>query len=128
MESSVQYAKVMGPLMLIMGLSLAFNRGAITSMAKDFMKSPALIFFAGFMTLLLGILVVAFHNVWVAGWPVLITLFGWIMVAAGIVRMNFAERLKKMGEKMLKNDAIMYGAAILYAVIGAFLTYKGYLA
>lgn len=128
MDTSLDFARVMGPVMMIMGLSLALNRDAITKMARDFMKSPALVFLAGFLTLLLGMIIVAFHNVWVAGWPVLITLFGWVMIAAGIVRMNFAERLKKMGEGMLGSDAVMYGAAILYTVIGAILTWVSWLA
>lgn len=128
METSLSYAKVIGPIMALMGLSLALNRAAFTGMAKEFMKSPALIFLAGFITLLLGLIVVAFHNVWVADWPVIITVLGWVMVASGIVRMNFADRLKKTGEKMLKNDALMIGAALLYIAIGAALTYFGWLA
>lgn len=128
MDTSLDFARVMGPVMMIMGLSLALNRDAITKMARDYIKSPALVFLAGFLTLLLGMIIVAFHNVWVAGWPVLITLFGWVMIAAGIVRMNFAERLKKMGEGMLGSDAVMYGAAILYTVIGAILTWVSWLA
>lgn len=127
METSLAYAKVIGPMMLILGLSLALNHAAFVKMAKDFMKSPALIFLAGFITLLMGVIVVAFHNVWVAGWPVIVTILGWVMVAAGIVRMNFTDRLKKMGEGMLKNYALMMGAALLYIALGAYLTYVSWL-
>lgn len=128
METSQNFARVMGPMMVIMGASLLLNGKVFRTMAKEFLNGQALIYIAGFITLLLGLIVVAFHNVWVAGWPVIITLLGWVMVAAGIARMNFADRLKTIGSRMLSNNQLMTGAAILYVALGAVLTYFGYLA
>lgn len=128
MDTSIILARIMGPMMLVMGASLLVNGRAIRALAKDFLNSHALIYLAGFITLLLGLIVVVFHNVWVAGWPVIITIFGWIMVAAGIARMNMPDRLKKLGGKMISNTEFMTGAAILYIALGAVLTYFGYLA
>lgn len=128
MDASIILARIMGPMMLIMGASLLLNGKIIRAMAKDFMKSQALIYLAGFITLLLGLVVVVFHNVWVADWPVIVTIFGWIMVAAGIARMNMPGRLKTLGGKMISNNEFMTGAAILYIALGAVLTYFGYLA
>lgn len=128
MESSIVLAKIMGPMMLIIGVSLLLNGDTFRAMAKDFMKSPALIYLAGFITLLLGLLVVAFHNEWVADWPVIITVLGWVMIAAGIARMNFPDRLKKIGNRMISSKELMTGAAVLYIALGTVLTYFGWLA
>lgn len=128
MNTSIVIARIMGPLMLIMGLSLLLNADAFRAMAKDFMKSRALVYLAGFITLLLGLLVVVFHNVWAPGWPVIITVFGWIMVVAGIARMNFYERLRKLGGRMIDNKQVMTGAAVVYIAIGAILSWFGYAA
>lgn len=128
MQTSMILARIMGPMMLVMGAGLLFNAATVQTVAKDFLKSPAQIYLAGFITLLLGLLVVTFHNVWVPAWPVIITVLGWVMVAAGIVRMMLADRLKKSGTKLLGNAQLMTGAAILYLALGAALTYFGYLA
>jgi hypothetical protein len=96
------------------------------ALAREFLNSRALIYLSGFITLLLGLLVVVFHNVWVAGWPVIVTIFGWIMVAAGIARMTIPDRLTKLGERMIASAPFLTGAAILYLALGALLSFFGY--
>lgn len=128
MDSSVLIARLMAPMMVVMGAGLLFNGTSYRAVASDFLKSTGLIFLAGFTTLLLGLLIVVFHNVWVPGWPVIITIFGWIMVVAGIVRMTWPERLRSLGERMMANNALMTGATILYLVVGIVLGWFGYFA
>ena len=47
--------------------------------AKEFLKSRALIYLAGVLTLIPGLALVLVHNVWAVDWRVLITLFGWLL-------------------------------------------------
>jgi uncharacterized membrane protein len=77
METSVILAKIMGPLLLIVGLGLFINLEHYRRMLSDFGASSLSIYMAGTTALLLGLLIVVFHNVWVVGWPVIITLLGW---------------------------------------------------
>lgn len=126
MDASVTIARIMGPMMLVMGAGLLFNAGAFRALAREFLNSRALIYLSGFITLLLGLLVVVFHNVWVAGWPVIVTIFGWIMVAAGIARMTIPDRLTKLGERMIAYTSFMTGAAVVYLALGALLSFFGY--
>lgn len=128
LDTSVFIAKVLGPLMLVMGASLLADPARIRDMGKEFLKSDALIYMAGFMALSLGLLIVAAHNVWVAGWPLIITVFGWISVAAGIARMLFGPRLRKAGKKLMKNTNVMLAAGLIYIAAGAALTWFGWLA
>lgn len=128
MNTSIFIASIMAPMMIVMGAGLLLNGAAFRAMAKDFLRSPGLIFLAGFITLLLGLLIVVSHNVWVAGWPVIVTIFGWIMVAAGILRMAVPDRLRAIGERMMDNNALMTGAAILYLAVGLILGWFAFLA
>ena len=52
----------------------------------------------------------------------------WIGIFAGIFRMGFPTAVKSMGGWMMKNKAFITVSAILNAVLGAFLTYKGFIA
>ena len=87
-----------------------------------------LVVLAGVLTLVLGLTIVNFHNIWTLDWRGFITLFGWICIFAGIFRMGFPAAVKSMGGWMMANKAFITVAAIINAALGAFLTYKGYFA
>ena len=125
METSQLIARIMGPFMVVSGAAMLVNPTALRAMAKDFMDSSALIFVAGMLALLLGLLLVNIHNVWVANWPVIITVYGWIAVAAGIFRMCFPDAVKSLGQRMIEKKGLIMGAAVINVLLGAFLTYKG---
>ena len=128
MDTSILFAKFLGPTMLVSGIAVLVNRKNIHAITEEFLNSPALIYLAGFLALLLGLAILIFHNVWVAGWPVIITIFGWIALGAGIVRMSFPALVKKIGTAMMARGALITIATAFNAVLGAYLTYMGFLA
>ena len=60
----------------------------------------------GLVALLIGLTIVNVHNFWIAGWPVIITLFGWLAIIGGIIRMAFPAFTKSIGEAMLAKAAL----------------------
>ena len=78
MQTSLFLAKLLGPVLFVTGIGLLANRAGYQAMAKEFLKSRALIYLAGLLALIPGIALVLVHNVWAADWRVLITLFGWL--------------------------------------------------
>ena len=127
MDTSVLIAKFMGPVMLVAGLSLLVNGNNLDAVFEDFLNSPGLIYVAGVLALLMGLTVVIFHNIWSADWRGFITLFGWISIFAGIFRMSFPGAVKSMGRWIIANRAFITVSATLNLLIGAYLTYKGYI-
>ena len=128
MTTSILFARFIGPVMLAAAISMAVDRQAIRNVADDFMNSPALIYLAGVLTLIAGITIITFHNFWVFDWRLIITIFGYICVISGIFRMAFPTQVKQMGEWMLETRPLIRVAAILNGLLGAFLTYKGFIA
>jgi len=128
METSLLIAKFMGPVLLVSGFSMLVNKNTMRTVFEDFLDSPGLIFVAGFLALMLGLAVIIFHNHWVAGWPVIITIYGWMSLFAGVLRMAFSPLVKRMGTAMMQREALMTIAAIFNVLLGAFLTYQGFLA
>lgn len=126
METSTLFAKFMGPVMLVGGIAMLANRKHMVAIAEDLLASPALIYLAGVLALLLGLTVVIFHNVWTAGWPVIITVYGWIALVAGVVRMVFPALVKKMGGWIMMRDVFMTVAGIINVGLGAFLVWMGF--
>jgi len=128
METSLLIAKLMGPVMLLMGLALWLNGEGFRAMAKEFLHSDALLFLAGLMALSLGVTLVVVHNVWVADWPVIITLFGWVSLASGIVRITWPGWLRGVWSGLVERKPLNVAAGAIYVVLGAALTYFGFLA
>ncbi len=128
MTTSIIFARFIGPVMMIAAAAMLRDREAIRDVAEDFMTSPALIYIAGILTLATGLAIVTFHNFWVLDWRVIITAFGYLCIITGIFRMIFPTHVKELGLWMLGTHPIVRVAAGLNALIGAFLTYKGFFA
>ncbi|MCH7663911.1 MAG: hypothetical protein IH859_08610 [Chloroflexi bacterium] len=83
MQTSIFIAKLIGPVLVVIGLAGVINYERFRKLAREFIESEALIFLSGIITLPVGLAIVNTHNVGVMSWPVIITLFGWIAVGAG---------------------------------------------
>jgi hypothetical protein len=127
MDTSLFLAKLIGPVLLTVSAAMLINQVNMREMATDFLEHRGLIFLAGILTLLGGLAIVLTHNVWVLGWPVVITIFGWLLVIGGVFRIVFPDSVKSMGQTMLDKPGMMTGAGIVQGVIGAWLCYVSYM-
>jgi uncharacterized protein YjeT (DUF2065 family) len=128
MDTSILLAKLMGPMLLVMGLFVVTNPEQMRRIGREFLDSDALIFLSGVITLPVGLAIVATHNLWVTDWRVIITAFGWIAIVAGIARMVLPGPLKRIGEAMLEKPFMTTVPGMLMTILGGYLAYQGYLA
>jgi hypothetical protein len=127
MPTSIYLAQLIGPVALVAALSLFLNRSTYLAMAQEFMRSPALIYLSGLLTMTAGVAIVLAHNRWVAAWPVLITIFGWLAVIGGAARIAFPNQTRKIGEAMLDKPMAMNIGGAVWAAIGLIFCFYGYL-
>ena len=127
MASSILIAKLMGPLLLVGGLVGLLNPKGLEAMGREIMASRAQLFLAGTLALLAGLAIVNTHNLWVAEWTLIITLFGWLAVVGGVVRMGFPGVTQSIGEALLSNSGLLRVIGALQVALGAFLMARGYL-
>lgn len=126
MDVSLLAAKLIGPVLLLMSVAPLFNRQLVSTMIDEVINSSTLLLFAGIMAFVPGLLLVNLHNIWVADWRIIITLFGWIALFAGVIRIVFPEQLKKIAGRMKDKTTLMRAALFINAALGGFLTLKGY--
>ncbi len=127
MQTSILIARLLGPVLAVAGLAGLMNPKAVQEMGREFLASRALIFIAGVLALVAGLAIVNAHNLWTAGWPVIITIFGWLAVLGGVLRMAFPALTKSIGEAMLGNQALLRVAGAAQLALGATLMFVGYL-
>jgi hypothetical protein len=126
MDTSILLARIIGPLFLVVGAGIFINLEHYRRLVVDFGASPLSIYMAGTMTLLLGLLIVMFHNVWEWRWPVIITVLGGATLLKGAVRIIFPKLVAERSERYGRNTNIMMTTAIIVLVLGGVLTYFGY--
>jgi uncharacterized membrane protein YhaH (DUF805 family) len=112
---SLTIAAIAGPTMLAIGASEALTYDIWAS------NIAPLIYLNGVLLFLVGLTIVRAHNRWTPGWPMLVTLTGWIGILGGLFRM-FAPEVQQAGE----NAPTTIGTAVLVAVVGAVLAFEAY--
>ena len=126
MQTSIFLARLIGPVMALVGISVIVNELAFRKLFQEFVRSPALIFLSGMILMPAGLAVVLNHNVWVWDWPIIVTLLGWLAVISGAIRVFAPARTTKVGKKFLNHKEYTTGAAAFWLVVGAVLCYFGY--
>ena len=127
MQTSNFLARLLGPILLVLGLSLAFNRKSYTQMSREFVASRSLVYLAGTAAFTAGLAILLNHNVWVADWRVLITLMGWLAMLAGLSRLLLPDWVQRVGPGMLASERPIAITGLVWIVLGAILAWAGYL-
>lgn len=115
LAASLTIAGIVGPAMLAIGAS-----EALTSPIWAFNIAP-LISLNGVLLFVAGLAIVRAHNRWRRGWPVLLTLTGWLGMFARLFRM-FAPEIQQRGE----NGPTTIVTAIVVGAVGLVLTFEAY--
>lgn len=110
---STRLAGLVGPVAAALGLTETLN---LHIWANNLAQVTYL---NGTLLLIAGISIIRIHNIW-KGWPVLITLVGWILTFGGLYRM-MAPEAKQAGE-----SPATYALFTVLFLGGIFLTFKAY--
>jgi hypothetical protein len=127
MSTSVFLARLIGPVMLVIGLAVFANQRAFREMAEEFVASRALIFLSGLIIMPIGLAVVLTHNIWALDGRVMITLFGWVNAIGGALRLAAPAYVMQTGRAMLKRPHFIPVAAAIWVVAGSLFCLFGIL-
>ncbi len=120
MAESRQLAGLVGPTLIVLAVSEALNLGIWTTVPAQALAP--VIYLNGTLLFVAGLAIVRAHNRWVFGWPVLVTLVGWIVMFGGLLRMF--EPLS--GQLPEQKPAAAYAVLAVIFVVGIVLTVKAY--
>lgn len=127
MDTSIFLAKLIGPILIAIGLGLLFNRAAYQVVAEEVVKSRALLFLAGALNLVAGLAIVLAHNEWDLSWKVIITIIGWFALIRGLLRILIPQQLGDFLSRILaRGPQVLTGVGVVALVVGAFLAWKGF--
>ena len=105
---------------------MLFNFGSFPALAEQISRDPGLIFVSGILLFVAGLAIVRVHNRWTNGWPVLVTVLGWLFVLGGLARMLFPTGLAAIAAGIGQITGAIIAGAIVLLGLGAFLSFKAY--
>ena len=97
MELSYFLAQLFGLTLAIYAVAMMQQPRLIRSMMKELGESAMVTTVFSFIAIMGGLAVVLTHNVWMLGWPVIITIFGWASLLKGITFLMAPKMLVKVG-------------------------------
>ena len=123
-QLTVYLARLIGLFIVLLIAALLLHGGAMVEIA---VADKPLMFTYAIISLALGIAMVLGHNVWSGGaLPVVVTLFGWLVLAKGLLLLFLApEAMSRMFEQMRYTEHyyLFLSPAL---IIGLYLTWAGF--
>jgi hypothetical protein len=126
MTPSTFIARILGPVLIVIGLGLLLQTESFRAMGVEFLKSGALIYFSGLITIAVGLAILNVHNLWVRDWRVIITIFGWLSLIGGIFRILATTWVQQSGLSMMTHPRGLIVVAVAELLLGGYLSIMGY--
>ena len=126
MATSKSIAGLIGPTLVAGAIAVLLNLGTWPDLVEQGFRDPALIFVSGFPLFVAGLAIVRAHNRWEGNWPVLVTVVGWLALVGGLSRILFPTRLASIAVGAVRTTGVLPAVAIVFLVVGAFLSFKGF--
>lgn len=111
---------------MVVSLAILVDPSRIRRIGQKMIEDEALLFTSGILSLVLGLVLVLAHNYWAWNWQGAITVFGWIAIMAGALRLIFPMPTKMIGTGMIENPILITFSASCMGLLGLFLSYQGY--
>ena len=119
-------ARLAGPALAVIGLGVLLNRALYTDAVAEAVKSTTLIFLSGVACLLAGLAILNAYRAWTADWRLLVTIVGWLLVIAGVVRIVVPSFAAGMATTVYVGTVGLPIAGAVALIVGAILSVMGY--
>lgn len=126
MDISIVLAQIWGITFVVLGLSMLLNKKWTAVAIEEMFQNQGVIWQAGFICLVMGLVLVALNNVWTFGLPLFITILGWLTVIKGAVILLFPGLSGAYYKKMNTGNIFVWGGLAML-ILGLVLLYNGFM-
>ena len=125
METSILIARIIAVIYLSMGVGFILNRAYYQKEFEKMIDNSSFMLFGGMMAIVIGSLIIGYHNVWVKNWTILITIIGWISLTKGVILLAFP-RLFHCFRPMVKSKKLNLFMIPGVLILGFVFAYFGF--
>lgn len=126
MELTNFLAQLLGLTIAIFAGIAVLQPGMIRAVVREFGVSPMVTLLYGAAGIVGGLAIILSHNVWVADWPVLVTVVGWAALLKGMVALASPELLHDMGESIYSSPGRTQIILVIAGILGIYLAGAGF--
>jgi hypothetical protein len=127
MQKSLTIARLVGPVLVAIGIGMLANQTTHREMAGQFLGSLPLIYFSGILGLVAGLYILNVHNAWTPDWRSAVTAVGWILTCVGAFRLIAPQFANFVATNAVANAGFFTRVGIVLIALGGFLTFKAYM-
>ena len=123
MELSIFIAKIISVIYLSAGLGAIFSADHYRGLLDDMFNNAALTYLTGLTAVIVGFLLVNYHNSWEKDWTVLITIIGWIALMKGVIIIAFPKFVHRYSKLIFEGRGFSifpYAAILMGLLFGYF--------
>jgi hypothetical protein len=125
METSLLIAKIIGIIYTSFGLGLLFSRNYYRDAIPKLFESSGYLILGGWLAVVVGILIVEYHNYWTNDWTVIITVIGWLALVKGCIILAFPKMMLSF-KSLFTSNLYLNIITPCVLVFGIFLLYLSY--
>ena len=114
MNISIVLAQIFGITLIVLGLSMIFNKKETTLVIEELVEKKSSMWLAGFITLILGTVYVSLNNIWTSGLPLVITILGWLTLIKGASILIFPNLTTHYYKKVNKESIFVFSGVIVF--------------
>jgi uncharacterized protein YjeT (DUF2065 family) len=123
---SIILAKIFGIYFVSVGIAIFLNPDRFKDIYRKMADNEHVILLGGIIALLLGAFVVSVHNIWVMGWPVILTVIGWMSLIKGVGILIYSHYLRFFSFMFDQPKLVYRLLGVFWSVLGLILLYYGY--
>ena len=110
---------------VLSSIAVLLHYKKITAFDFEAIQNQALIFFAGFIFIILGSLIIVAHPFWTSDWRLIITIMGWMIFLKGVGRLFFPEAIRRLIASKRENRWFVLGE-VAVLLLGLYFLYVGF--
>jgi hypothetical protein len=124
-ELSLLIARIIAISFISIGLGAMFKKNYFQKVLNDTFKNASVTLLVGLFTVVVSFLIVAYHNVWESSWVVIITIFGWLGLAKGIVFLISPKIMESFAKPIFKGGLSKIFPYVV-VIVGLVFAYFGF--
>ena len=107
-------ARIFGLYMLAAGIGLALNGDNMLKMIEEMRQSRLAFYLGGLIAFAIGAAIVSLHNDFSGPLAIVVTLFGWVALAEGVIMLAFPKAMQAFAGKFVGmiSSAKIWGIAV----------------
>lgn len=118
--------QLVGLIYLAVGIGILIHPEFYRKLLADFSQNLSASYLGGVMALVIGYVLVFYHNTWAYSWPVIITIVGWLSLIKGLWILVSPSSAFDMAKSFKRNKTYLLVCGAILAVFGVILMYVGF--